>query len=285
MVQVAPEETWIVYGKSRSGGMKLIRTVGLLAAMTGAAVPLPSQGGEGRGGGKPPARIRGVVTDLSGQAVEGARVDVHGLGLSAVTGADGSYRIEGIKPERYWVAAKGPGLEPQRKAVTLEPGDDREIGFTLVAVSITVAEARAGEMDSLYRDFAVRLTQSLDGVFLTRDDIFRSQQPLLGQVIAHYLVPLAPRTAVRFRDPAAGFTSTGCAPWESWMVHGSRRWAPDPQAYPFISVDGARPFRSRALYEFDPNLVEAIEVYRGAATYFNTVPTANQCGLVIIWTK
>lgn len=259
--------------------MQLLKTAVFLAAISVLANPLPSQGG------KPGSRIHGVVKDVSGQTIEGARVEVQGLGVSALTGADGSFQIEGIKPERYWVTARGPGLEPQRRAVTLEHGEDRELGFALIHVPVRLSETQAGEMDSLYRDFVERLEHSLDGVFLTRDDIDRSRQPLLGQVIAHYLIPLAPRTAVRFRDPAMGSTSTGCAPWESWMVQQSRRLAPDPQAYPFISLDGARPFRSRALYEYDPRDVEAIEVYRGAAAYFNSVPTAGQCGLVIIWTK
>ncbi len=224
--------------------------------------------------------IRGVVQTEKGEPIEGARVELKGAGLSAMTRADGSFRLADIKPGRYWITASRSGLDPRRVAVTLEPAQERSLEFHLSPLPPSLSEARTVELDSLYREFAERLESSLDGVFLTRDDIERSRQPQLGAVLAHYLVQTSPRSAVR--------SGSSCAPYESWssqqVTRGSRlpsEW----QAYPYISVNGARPFRGRALYEFDPGDVVAVEFYRGAGPSFGYIPTSTQCGLAIVWTK
>ena len=59
----------------------------------------------------------------------------------------------------------------------------------------------------------------------------------------------------------------------------------EPAPEPYVSINGARPMQGRALYEIPPQDVEALEVYRGAESYFNLLPTTTQCGVVIIWTR
>lgn len=226
------------------------------------------------------AAIHGSVLAEKGEAIEGASVDVKGTGLSAMTKGDGTFRLEGIKPGRYWITVKREGLDPSRKAVTLAAAEDRAMDVHLSPVSAAVSQRRNSEVDSLYRAFEERLKSSLDGVFLTRDDIARSREPQLGAMLAHYLVQMAPRSAVR--------AGANCAPYESWVFQQSQsrsRFAPDPNAYPYISVNGARPFRGRALYEFDPADVEAVEFYRGAGPSFGYISSSAQCGLIILWTK
>jgi hypothetical protein len=224
------------------------------------------------------AVVRGAVQTENGEPVEGARVEIRGLGQSAISRSDGTFRFDSIKPGRYWVTVTRSGLDPQRKAITLEGNEDRLIEFHLGAVPPALAERRAAELDSLSRTFAERLKLSLDGVFLTRDDIERSRQPQIGAVLANYLVPTSPRTGVRG-------SAANCAPYESWVTQSAQRYFSDPQAYPFVSVNGGRPFRGRALYEFDPADVEALEFYRGGGPTFGYLPSAAQCGLVIVWTR
>jgi hypothetical protein len=226
------------------------------------------------------ALVHGVVQTENGESVEGARVEIRDLGLSAVSRTDGTFRFESLRPGRYWITVSRSGLDPQRKAVTLEGNEDRLIDFHLSPVSPALSEKRTLEMDSLSRALAERLKSSLDGIFLTRDDIARSRQPQLGAVLANYLIQTAPRSAVR--------SGANCAPFDSWVSQQARansRFLSDPQAYPFISVNGGRPFRGRALYEFDPTEVEALEFYRGAGPAFGYIPSSAQCGLVIVWTK
>ncbi len=226
------------------------------------------------------AAIHGSVRTQKGEAIEGASVEIKGTGVSAITRADGSFRLEGLKPGRYWITVKRDGLEPSRKAVTLVGDEDRAMELHLAPVSAAESERLNTEVDSLYRSFKARLKSSLDGVFLTRDDITRSREPQLGAVLADYLVPTTPRTGVR--------AGANCAPYESWLFQQARaqsRFSPDPNAYPYISVNGARPFRGRALYEFDPRDVEALEFYRGAGPSFGYITSSAQCGLIILWTK
>ena len=226
------------------------------------------------------AAIHGSVQTEKGEAVEGATVDIRGTGLSATTKEDGSFRVEGVKPGRYWITVKRDGLDPARKTVTLLADEDRVIEVHLSPVPAGISERRSSELDSLYSEFAQRLKSSLDGVFLTRDDISRSREPQLGAVLADYLVQTAPRSAVR--------AGANCAPYEGWLFQQARaqsRFTADQNAYPYISVNGARPFRGRALYEFDPADVEALEFYRGAGPSFGFITSSAQCGLIILWTK
>jgi len=225
--------------------------------------------------------IHGTVTTEKGEPVEGARVEVRGLGISAATRVDGSFRLEGVTPGRYWVMVTGGGVEPGRKAITVGGQSDHVLGFHVNPASEATASRRAAEMDSLDRAFTERRKASLDGVFLTRDDIARSGEPQLGAVLANYLVQTSSRSAVR----GGG---TNCAPYESWVwqqVRAQGRFMQDPQAYPYVSLNGARPFRGRALYEFDPDDVEALEFYRGGGSSFGYITSSAECGLVIIWTK
>ncbi len=225
--------------------------------------------------------VRGTVQTEKGESVEGARVEIRGLGISMETRADGSFRFEGLKPGRYWVTVTGGGVEPARKAITLKPDAERVLEFHLEPASEIVARRQAAQLDSLDRAFVDRMKASLDGVFLTRDDIQQSGEPQLGAVLANFLVQTGPRSAV----PGGG---ASCAPYESWVwqqASASGRWMQDPQAYPYVSVNGARPFRGRALYEFDPDEVEALEFYRGGGSSFGYITSSAQCGLVIVWTK
>ena len=256
--------------------MTYLTAVGLIAALS-----LP--GGVGEGGAslagqtqKPLARLHGVVQDGKGAPVEGARIAVRDLDQVAVTGADGEYAFEAIRPGRYWVTIRGPGFDPQRRAITLESGEDRDLQFALDPLAAALAGSRTREMDSLSADFARRAESSLDRYFLTRDDIERSRQPLLGGVLRHYMVPLAPRSGVRY--------ASGCAQFETRMVERARRMS-GGEEIPMISINGARPLRGRTLYEVEVNEIEAVEVYRGATSPMGFTSSENQCGLIIIWTK
>src|SRR5262245_48949807 len=67
----------------------------------------------------------GSVQTEKGEAIAGASVDIRGTGLSAITKEDGTFRVEGVKPGRYWITVKAGGLDPSRKAVTLSADEDR----------------------------------------------------------------------------------------------------------------------------------------------------------------
>ncbi len=249
--------------RNAAGGLALALLAGALAGQA----PNPQRA----------ASLHGLVQTGKGEPVEGARVELQGTGLSTVSRPDGSFRIDGVPPGRYWLTVARASLDPSRRTVTLEPEEERQLEFVLEPAAPPVSAARAAAMDRQFREFAERLRNSLDGVFLTQDDITRSRQPQLGAVLSHYLVQTTPRSGVR--------AAPGCAPYESWVWAGSGRSAFDWSSYPYISVNGERPFRGRALYEFDPADVIAVEFYRGAGPSFGYLPTSAQCGLAIVWTK
>ena len=250
--------------------MTYLTALGLIAALSVPGAPLTGQTE------KPPARLHGVVQDGKGAPVEGARIAVRDLDQVTVTAADGEYAFEAIRPGRYWVTIRGPGFDPQRRAITLESGEDRDLRFAMDPLAAPLAESRTREMDSLSADFRGRAESSLDRYFLTRDDIERSRQPVLGAVLRHYMVPLVPLTGLRY--------ATGCAQFETRMVERARRMS-GGEEIPMISINGARPLRGRTLYEVEVNEIEAVEVYRGATSPMGFTSSENQCGLIIIWTK
>ncbi len=77
--------------------------------------PVPIESGTGG--------IEGTVVDASLAPIEGAQVGIVALGLLAMSGVDGSFRLDGIQPGRHEVAAQ-------------------KLGFTSAVVSIEVLEGQ-----------------------------------------------------------------------------------------------------------------------------------------------
>src|SRR6266542_1102453 len=97
----------------------------LLAALPAAAAaqtPRPA---------KPLPVMRGAVPDTLGRPLEGAQVEILGLDRTVTTPASGAYRLDELKPGKYWVTVRRIGFAPLRTALNLNPGDDRQIVFQL----------------------------------------------------------------------------------------------------------------------------------------------------------
>lgn len=72
--------------------------------------------------------IFGTISDSSGAALQGARVNVSGWLEAQVTDADGAFRVEGAQPEQtYEVTASLPGyiFKPAKRVVLIGSGDER----------------------------------------------------------------------------------------------------------------------------------------------------------------
>ena len=212
---------------------------------------------------KPPPVLRGAVQDTLGQPLEGAQVEILGSNRTITTPASGVYRVEEIKPGRYWVMVRRIGYAPLRTALSFEPGDDRQIIFQLEPLpqSLPDIEVRAEDARwaQRFQEFLWRSKSSL-GHFLTRDDIQRSRPVELSDVVRRYL-PFTSWEA--FYDPYAP-EAWGSPRYGSFMTAG-RGGAPGSAAGgcpPSVSVNGARPMGGWAVNDFRPEDVEAIEVYR-----------------------
>lgn len=82
------------------------------------------------------ATVTGRVTNTAGQPESGVLVWIASLNVAASTGPDGSYRL--IIPgsriragQPVAITATGTGLQPQTWYISLAPGDQRVLNFTL----------------------------------------------------------------------------------------------------------------------------------------------------------
>jgi hypothetical protein len=223
--------------------------------------------------------MRGSVQDTLGRPLEGAMIEIAGLGRRITTSSSGSYRFDDIKPGKYWVVARRIGYAPVQTALTFNRGDNREIDFQLeprahVLPEVVVREERVWQ--SRYQDFVWR-SRGAFGYFLTRDDLEKSRATYLGDVVRRYL----PFVNSDFFSPAiadfSGFGGRG---------QGISRGLSSRQCSPAVSVNGGMPSGVWAVNDFRPDQVEALEVYRGSRmmpAQFSGWGTS--CGLVVVWTQ
>ena len=237
---------------------------------------------------KPSPVMRGAVQDTLGQPLEGAQIEILGLKLAATTPGAGSYRIDDIKPGKYWVAVRRIGYAPLRTTLTFNPGDDREIVFQLEPVAHVLPEVVVQGEDTRwmrrYQDFVWRSHSSL-GHFLTRDDIKKSHAAYLGDIVRRYL-PFT-TSDVFFHstfENGSNFMENRLG-WFGGSSSLSRsRFGRD--CSPAVSHNGARPIGGWAVNDFQPEDVEAIEVYRsGFQMPTEFIGWGATCGLVVVWTQ
>lgn len=234
-----------------------------------------------QGSPKPLPILRGAIQDTLGHPLEGAWIQILGLDRSITTPASGAYRFEQIRPGKYWVIARRIGYEPLRAALTLNPGDDREVVFQLNPMPHNLpdlkVEAQNKAWDRQYQDFLWRSRASYYGYFFTRDDIEASHATVLGDFVHRYF-------------PRASSTDFNLPSQSSWFAglrgrSGFGRTASyRSTCAPAVSLNGADP-RGWAVNDFRAEDVEAIEVYKANRVPNDFIYTNPTCGLVVIWTK
>ena len=232
---------------------------------------------------KPLPVLRGAVQDTSGKPLEGAQVEILGQDRAVTTPANGVYRMDEIKPGKYWVTVRRIGFAPLRTALNFNPGDDRQIIFQLEPLPQYLPEVEVRAEDarwaSRYRDFLWR-SHSTFGHFLTRDDIERAHPSYLSDVVRRYL-PFTPTETfftAFFPEPSGLTSRLGGYGYSRGGVESAR-------CAPSVSVNGAPPWGGWAVNDFRPDEVEAIEVYRS----LHQLPSEFEgwgigCGgLVVVW--
>ncbi|HCJ09660.1 MAG TPA: hypothetical protein DHW14_00640 [Clostridiales bacterium] len=85
-----------------------------------------------------PATIQGTVTEMDGGPILGATVSLHdSAGLlvgQTVTGADGTYRFQGVAPGTYLVTVRAAGFSVQAKGAFPDAGEEVTVDFSLTAL-------------------------------------------------------------------------------------------------------------------------------------------------------
>jgi hypothetical protein len=104
------------------------------ALLCGAAVSLPAQQQPFPVG---PRTIVGIVVDSNGVAVDSAQIYISGPRDRVYSSTDGTFRINGVKPEIAVVTARKIGYFPQTRRVSMQPNGS-SVKFELVPLAVNL---------------------------------------------------------------------------------------------------------------------------------------------------
>lgn len=217
----------------------------------------------------PHAEIVGRVVEYrSGRPIASATVRLAGTPLRQVTPEDGRFRFMAVPPGRYEVAIEHMGYLTVSDSIDLELGTNMDVTAHLAPNAIPleplVVTVRSAYLER--RGFYERQRRGL-GSYVTRDEIDRT--PLLASDL---LRGLAGISLVR-RGAGFGYAPVGRANCGFRYVLDGVRVGPD------FEID-----------DISPEWIDAVEVYRGAATVpmeFAALGDDRRgaCGVIVIWTR
>lgn len=226
------------------------------------------------------ATLSGCVQDPTGRALSSARVWVDGRPDTAVTDTEGRFGIAAIPIGEHVVQIRRIGFKPARFPVIIS-GSDRDCRpFPLEAnpneLDTVQVTGRAPRIDqSNLRGFYTRMDSKIYPInsFITAaegDKIAASQTSDWLRVMQGVKVVSTGRRGEAIRNQV--------------RVRGGMQMG--NMCVPFVYVDGLLFDRNGQVDDIPPQSVAAIEVHGGLA---KTPPEfqsgANQCGVVLIWTK
>ncbi len=121
---------------------RLLALAVLLASATAALAAVPADDGA----------IAGTVTDVDGEAVVGATVEIPFLGLGAATDANGQYRIADVPAGLHRVTIRIAGYRSAVRSVRVEPGAAAVLDVALDAAPVldevvVESESRSAQSD------------------------------------------------------------------------------------------------------------------------------------------
>lgn len=271
------------------------------------------------------AALAGVVYDSTRAApLAGATVFVSGTALSARTGPDGRFRIEGVPPGEYAVSFFHPRLDTldaavaPRRVTVVDTGDAAvELGVprTRVAASASAAEggapvplpglrATGQPRDALIAGF-YRRAASGGGSYVTRAEIARLRATSVAELFRR--IPAYEVIGNRVRLRAAGNHIPRGQSALPLSMEGTGRTAPAPggtpeaakarevageldtpaDCVPSIFLDGtAWDPPGGDLSSLRPDEIEGIEAYpRGGLAPPRYRGRGNDCGVILVWLR
>jgi len=247
--------------------------------------------------------FRGTVVDSAGRPIANAEIIAGGSGgrtrgpRQRETGDDGRFAFEDAGAGSYFITVRRIGYVPIRVALTFEKNTPRNVRFEMQpmpqGLPDIVVNATRFEMTRVTRRVGGHM-----GTLLTRDDIARLAPNELGEAVGKHLWNVNPDTffepalgldAPRMRDIRYGLGPPNRAVESAYRARGF-------DCPPVISVNGERPREGWALNDFEPEDVEAMEIYRSRDTTRGRQPVPlefsadplyrRSCGsLVVVWLK
>ena len=211
--------------------------------------------------------MSGVVrAEDSGTPVAGAIVEMHGLGLRAVSDSAGAFHITGIPSGEHRVDLRALGFKAVAITVRIANDTTSVVRVALKAVPLPTLDVESGlrRGNERMRGFHDRRSSGF-GRFLTREDIERRDVSDTKEL-------LRGMPGVRLVGERVQMSSSSSTPrcLVQYFVDA-------------IHITGAQ---FDFLRQFRPRDIEGIEVYRGPA---ETPPEFSrggaQCGVIAIWTR
>ncbi|HET6576672.1 MAG TPA: von Willebrand factor type A domain-containing protein, partial [Gemmatimonadales bacterium] len=136
-------------------------------------------------------RIEGRVRDGRGTALAGARVQVVGTALSALTDSGGSYRFAAVPTGLATLRATHAGHRSAEGTVTVRSGATATLDFTLNPTVATREDAAANPEPAASAPGNARVRKSFDRAegITPRDELSRERAPAVGQAAPAYPEP------------------------------------------------------------------------------------------------
>ena len=120
--------------------MTRLRSFLIVGALAAPFLTIP---GRGAWHGSATGSIAGTVTGAKGAPLAGATVIVTGVGLQAVSGAKGEYRISGVTTGKVEVVARRLGFRPQKRTVEVKESLVTQADFALIPGPLRVPSGRS----------------------------------------------------------------------------------------------------------------------------------------------
>lgn len=203
------------------------------------------------------------VGTTDGTPLQGARVVIQGMGIGALTDQHGWARVTELPAGIRSVKAFYLGFAPEEATAELLADRTTTLHLYLTVDPIELAPVTVTARRSiLYSRGFYRRKESGQGTFLERDDIAAMRPQLMSDVLRRVSGVMVSRSGITMR--------------------GSKNFASCPVQY---YIDGTM----TGVFNVDnisPEVVEGIEIYRGAATVpieFNVGRA--MCGVIVIWTR
>lgn len=217
-----------------------------------------------------------VTSRASGQPLMGAKVQIVGTSVAAVTDASGQLRLAGLPVGVQTVEVRRLGYATRLALVTLEPGRAASVAFRLDVQAIPVAEIvvrgeqrRAGYNYLESMGFN-RRRKTGGGAFLTRADLAKHDMGYLSDALR--------------RVAGMSFLPMGSGVGGAYVQvarNGNGRICPI-QYY----LDGVLVGPGFNIDDIATRDVEGLEVYKGAS---QIPPEFNRrtagCGVIAVWTR
>jgi hypothetical protein len=258
---------------------------------------LPSPGAAAASGAQPAsptsavapnagATLKGRIVGPDDAPISRARISIENESLVALTGNDGAFVLEGIRPGTRAVSIRALGFQPTETVLALRSGEPREVKLRLekfvpVLKSVVVSAVRNASLERV--GFSERKAAG-SGKFFTPDEIDQRNPQKLNHLLETVSVLRSRRTA----DGQTYVTgrANGCV---QYYVDGMR-WASAASFGTMGTQSSALEDPSQASPDgfISGGELGAVEIYdalSAPAEFASESRDGQPCSVVLIWTK